>query len=117
MLSPELLLRHTSRRRFLGAAGVLGTMAAAAPAWANAVMELPLPGGPDERLLTTAFPQKRAMILQRTRSPLLETPFEVFDCGISGTGSTPTGPTGRRLFWRRTGATSRWPTCRPTLPN
>ena len=41
----------------------------------------PLPGGPDERDLTGAFPQKGAMILQRTRPPLLETPFEVFDQG------------------------------------
>ena len=43
---------------------------------------LPLPGGPDARPLTTAFPQKAAMILQRTRPALLETPFEVFDQGV-----------------------------------
>jgi DMSO/TMAO reductase YedYZ molybdopterin-dependent catalytic subunit len=30
----------------------------------------------------TNFPQKGAMILQRTRPPLLETPFEVFDQGV-----------------------------------
>jgi len=41
-----------------------------------------LPGGPDERPLTTAFPQKGPMILQRTRPPLLETPFAVFDKGV-----------------------------------
>src|SRR3546814_5264966 len=44
--------------------------------------DLALPGGPGERTLTTAFPQKGAMILQRTRPPLLETPMEVFDDGV-----------------------------------
>jgi DMSO/TMAO reductase YedYZ molybdopterin-dependent catalytic subunit len=42
----------------------------------------PLPGGPDARPLVTDYPTKRAMILQRTRPPLLETPFEVFDDGV-----------------------------------
>jgi DMSO/TMAO reductase YedYZ molybdopterin-dependent catalytic subunit len=42
----------------------------------------PLPGGVNKRELTTAFPQKGSMILQRTRPPLLETPFEVFDNGV-----------------------------------
>jgi DMSO/TMAO reductase YedYZ molybdopterin-dependent catalytic subunit len=51
-------------------------------AWAGPSIELPLPGGPRERALTTAFPQKGTMILQRTRPPLLETPFEVFDRGV-----------------------------------
>jgi DMSO/TMAO reductase YedYZ molybdopterin-dependent catalytic subunit len=32
--------------------------------------------------MTTAFPQKGALILQRTRPPLLETPFEVFDQSV-----------------------------------
>jgi DMSO/TMAO reductase YedYZ molybdopterin-dependent catalytic subunit len=45
-------------------------------------VDLGLPGGPSDRALTTAFPQKGAMILQRSRPPLLETPFEVFDQGI-----------------------------------
>jgi DMSO/TMAO reductase YedYZ molybdopterin-dependent catalytic subunit len=35
-----------------------------------------------ERRLVTNFPQKGSMILQRTRPPLLETPFEVFDQGV-----------------------------------
>ena len=56
-------------------------------AWAQtppapATIELPLPGGPDRRVITKAFPQKGPMILQRTRPPLLETPFEVFDRGV-----------------------------------
>ena len=46
------------------------------------MIDLALPGGPSERPITTAFPQKGAMILQRTRPPLLETPFEVFDQGV-----------------------------------
>jgi len=54
---------------------------ASVPAWAGSTI-LPLPGGPDERDITTDFPQKGAMILQRTRPPLLETPFEVFDQGV-----------------------------------
>jgi DMSO/TMAO reductase YedYZ molybdopterin-dependent catalytic subunit len=46
------------------------------------MIDLPLPGGPDARPITTAFPQKAAMILQRSRPPLLETPFEVFDKSV-----------------------------------
>jgi hypothetical protein len=57
-------------------------MAAMYSAWADTYIDLDLPGGPDRRELTTAFPQKRRMILQRTRPPLLETPFEVFDRGV-----------------------------------
>ena len=34
------------------------------------------------RPITTAFPEKGALILQRTRPPLLETPFEVFDQSV-----------------------------------
>jgi len=34
------------------------------------------------RPITTDFPQKGPMILQRTRPPLLETPFEVFDKAV-----------------------------------
>jgi len=47
-----------------------------------ATADLGLPGGPSLRDVTTAFPDKGAMILQRTRPPLLETPFEVFDRGV-----------------------------------
>jgi len=46
------------------------------------MIRLPLPGGPDERSITTAFPEKGALILQRTRPPLLETPLEVFDQSV-----------------------------------
>src|SRR4030081_411467 len=71
-----------SRRRFLGGAGGATLALASAPAWADLITRLPLPGGPDERPITTAFPQKGALILQRTRPPLLETPFEVFDQSV-----------------------------------
>jgi DMSO/TMAO reductase YedYZ molybdopterin-dependent catalytic subunit len=57
-------------------------MAATLPAWADAFVDLDLPSGPDRRGLTTGFPEKAQMILQRTRPPLLETPFEVFDRGV-----------------------------------
>jgi len=70
-----------TRRRLLATASVAG-LVLSRPAWAEKMVELPLPGGPEARQITTAFPQKGAMILQRTRPPLLETPFEVFDKGV-----------------------------------
>ncbi len=70
-----------SRRALIGGLG-LGGLAASAPAWAAGTVKLPLPGGPDERRLTTAFPGKGEMILQRTHPPLLETPLDVFDQGV-----------------------------------
>ncbi|MEA2738634.1 MAG: hypothetical protein QOH05_1941, partial [Acetobacteraceae bacterium] len=70
------------RRRFLQGASLLGAAIASSPAWADKSVNLPLPGGPNERELTAGFPQKGSMILQRTRPPLLETPFEVFDRGV-----------------------------------
>jgi len=74
--------RPITRRILLGQAGLAGLGMAAAPAWAQTMIDLPLPSGPKRRDLTTAFPQKGAMILQRSRPPLLETPFEVFDKGV-----------------------------------
>jgi len=70
-----------TRRRLLGAAGV-GALAVAGPSWAETMIDLALPGGPGARPITTGFPQKGPMILQRTRPPLLETPFDVFDRGV-----------------------------------
>jgi hypothetical protein len=49
--------------RFLQSAGMLGGMAATFPAWASGFVELDLPGGPNRREFTTAFPQKGQMIL------------------------------------------------------
>jgi DMSO/TMAO reductase YedYZ molybdopterin-dependent catalytic subunit len=71
-----------NRRRFLRSAGILGGMAATFPASADAYIDLDLPGGPDRRELTTAFPQKAQMIVQRTRPPLLETPWDVYDRSV-----------------------------------
>jgi DMSO/TMAO reductase YedYZ molybdopterin-dependent catalytic subunit len=79
----EHILYTPSRRRFFYGVGILGGMLATFPAWAASFVNLDLlAGGPDRRDLTTTFPQKGQMILQRTRPPLLETPFEVFDHGI-----------------------------------
>jgi DMSO/TMAO reductase YedYZ molybdopterin-dependent catalytic subunit len=55
-------------------------MVVSGSAWGQAAVELPF--APSERVLTKGFPQKGPMILQRTRPPLLETPFEVFDRGV-----------------------------------
>jgi DMSO/TMAO reductase YedYZ molybdopterin-dependent catalytic subunit len=71
-----------SRREFLASAGAAALALSPLRARAEPTINLPLPGGPDQRLVTTAFPQKGALILQRTRPPLLETPFEVFDQGV-----------------------------------
>jgi DMSO/TMAO reductase YedYZ molybdopterin-dependent catalytic subunit len=69
-----------SRRQMLALCGA-GVSGAFAPAYAGGV-DFSFPGGVGERSITTAFPQKAAMVLQRTRPPLLETPFEVFDQGV-----------------------------------
>jgi DMSO/TMAO reductase YedYZ molybdopterin-dependent catalytic subunit len=73
--------RMVTRRRLLATASAAG-LALSKPAWAQKMIDLPLPGGAGARQITTAFPQKGQMILQRTRPPLLETPFEVFDKGV-----------------------------------
>jgi DMSO/TMAO reductase YedYZ molybdopterin-dependent catalytic subunit len=62
----------------MGLAGLLG--ASPWKAMAATIAELPFVNG--RRELVTSFPQKGAMLLQRTRPPLLETPFEVFDHGV-----------------------------------
>ncbi len=83
MRVPKHIIYTPSRRRFLQSVGILGGMLATFPAWAASFVNLDLlAGGPKRRDLTTAFPQKGQMILQRTRPPLLETPFAVFDHGI-----------------------------------
>ena len=61
-----------------GLAGSLTSIGAAA--WSAEQVDLPFAGG--QRDVTDAFPQKRGVLLLRTRPPLLETPFSVFDKGI-----------------------------------
>ncbi len=74
----------TTRRRLLRVAGLAGLGLGLPAAWADTVMQFspPLPNGPNERTLTTTYPTKGPMILQRSRPPLLETPFDVFDKGV-----------------------------------
>jgi DMSO/TMAO reductase YedYZ molybdopterin-dependent catalytic subunit len=78
------LTPQVSRRRFLARAGGIGlTGLLGASAWeAMAATPIDLPFVNGRRELVTDFPQKGPMILQRTRPPLLETPFEVFDLGV-----------------------------------
>lgn len=72
-----------TRRALIAGAGVGGLGAAlAAPALAQKLVDLGLPGGPSLRPLEPAFPGKGEMIVQRIRPPLLETPMEVFREGI-----------------------------------
>jgi DMSO/TMAO reductase YedYZ molybdopterin-dependent catalytic subunit len=71
-----------TRRDLLRSAAIGSLAGISLPAWAQMMISLPLPGGPDARAITTAFPQKGRMVLQRTRPPLLETPFAVFDKGV-----------------------------------
>jgi DMSO/TMAO reductase YedYZ molybdopterin-dependent catalytic subunit len=70
-----------TRRRFLGAAAVGGLGLLTKPSWA-ATIDFHTPGGPSQRPLTSDFPEKGQMVLQRTRPPWLETPFDVFDKGV-----------------------------------
>ncbi len=69
------------RRSLIGAVAALSGLGLAARARAETI-DLRLNGGPVQRTLTRGFPQKGEMILQRTRPPLLETPWEVFDEGV-----------------------------------
>lgn len=79
MQNRDVFLRQMTRRRLLGAAGVGGLALLSRPASADETIDLKVPGGPSTRQITTAYPQKGRMILQRTSPPWLETPFEVFD--------------------------------------
>ena len=73
--------RPLDRRSLLLGAAAVGLAGLSTHAHA-ADTRLPFNGAPDERALSAAFPQKGQMILQRTRPPLLETPWEVFDKGV-----------------------------------
>lgn len=70
-----------TRRQWLSGAGATGLALRSAQTRADTI-NLALPGGAATRPITSDFPQKDAMVLQRTRPPMLETPFEVFDQGV-----------------------------------
>jgi DMSO/TMAO reductase YedYZ molybdopterin-dependent catalytic subunit len=77
------LVQPQSRRQFLagvGGLGITGLMGASAWSGTDEAVVFPFING--NRNLVENFPQKGAMVLQRSRPPLLETPFEVFDQGI-----------------------------------
>src|SRR6201987_1509824 len=82
ILGNSALAAVLSRRATLRQLGLAGLSLAAAPAFAEELIKLPLPSDPREPPRTQNFPQKGTRILQRTRPPLLETPFEVFDRGV-----------------------------------
>jgi len=79
----SLLVPPQSRRQFLAGIGGLGfTGLMGAAAWSGTAESVVLPFVNGGRNLVKNFPQNSAMLLQRARPPLLETPFEVFDQGI-----------------------------------
>jgi len=80
--STAILAHPSSRRSILRQIGLAGLSLSATPSWAEEIVKLPLAGEPRDRPITKDFPQKGAMILQRTRPPLLETPMQVFDRGV-----------------------------------
>jgi DMSO/TMAO reductase YedYZ molybdopterin-dependent catalytic subunit len=79
----SLLVPPQSRRQFLAGLGGLGfTGLFGASAWSGIDESIDFPFVNGRRNQVTSFPQKGAMVLQRARPPLLETPFEVFDQGV-----------------------------------
>jgi hypothetical protein len=78
----ERSISTPGRRRFIQGIAIVSGALATFPAWAAFIDLDLLAGGPKRRALTTAFPQKGQMILQRTRPPLLETPWDVFDRNV-----------------------------------
>ncbi|MBV8150174.1 MAG: molybdopterin-dependent oxidoreductase, partial [Candidatus Eremiobacteraeota bacterium] len=72
---------RSSRRAFLTSAAAAAALAAAgesAGAAQERWVELPMTNG---RRPLVAYPQKRPLIVQANRPPILETPFSVFDKG------------------------------------
>ena len=84
MRRSSLLPTQPSRRRLLAHAGAIGLAGllgvSARNVKAATLVDLPFANG--RRELVTNFPQKGAMLLLRSRPPLLETPIEVFDQGV-----------------------------------
>jgi DMSO/TMAO reductase YedYZ molybdopterin-dependent catalytic subunit len=72
-----------SRRQFLTRVGGLGFVGLlGASAWGGTEESVVFPFVNGDRKRVETFPQKGAMVLQRARPPMLETPFEVFDQGV-----------------------------------
>ena len=74
---------NRTRRKILrasAASGLAATLGEVSIAWAAQAKTLPFEGG--RRDVTKSFPQKGEMLLLRTRPPLLETPFPIFDEGV-----------------------------------
>jgi DMSO/TMAO reductase YedYZ molybdopterin-dependent catalytic subunit len=71
-----------SRRAILAQGGSALVLAATKVGAAPQAPDFPFPGGNGARPLTKDFPQKGVMVLQRTRPPMLETPFQDFDTGV-----------------------------------
>src|SRR6202158_1783615 len=71
-----------TRRRLVGAMGVASLAIMSPAASAQETVDLHVPGGPSTRMITTSYPQKGRMILQRSTPPRPETPFEVFYKGV-----------------------------------
>lgn len=72
-----------SRRQFItgvGGLGLVGLWGVSARSAAEKSVDFPFVNGGRE--LVENFPQKRTMVSQRARPPMLETPFEVFDRGV-----------------------------------
>src|ERR1700681_2844100 len=74
--------RRLTRRRVLGGMGIASLALMSSPASAQQTVDLHVPGGPSTRAITTSYPQKGRMILQRSSPPWLETPFDGFDKGV-----------------------------------
>ena len=72
-----------TRRHMLNALGAGAAAMISMPVWAQETFDFKIAGGPSVRPVTTSFPQKGRMILQRTSPPWLETPFDTFDKGYS----------------------------------
>src|ERR1700704_4028753 len=71
-----------TRRRVLGGMGIASLALVSSPALAQQTVDLHVPGGPSTRMITTSYPQKGRMILQRSSPPWLETPIDIFDKGV-----------------------------------
>ncbi|MGO9986314.1 MAG: molybdopterin-dependent oxidoreductase [Rhodomicrobium sp.] len=82
MESRGLFNHRITRRRVLSAGTMGGLALLTARVAAQTTIDFKVPGGPSTRPITSAFPQKGPMILQRMAPPWLETPFEVFDQGV-----------------------------------